>query len=206
MKNVDILIGIPCSGKSTFRNNSYNQNDIFVISRDDIRNELIKEYEIPYQDMFKKPTEEDHTIHPLYGIKTQNGTWSNIEKMNEEFKERFEFVKSQAVKEIQHGKRIVVDLTNTTKSDRQDIKDLFKDVKDVSFNAYIFEFERNLNLIKQTNQSRGLKQENVIPDFVFDGFIDKFENVDKEENFNNIIGIDGLKGLKRNNKIQRKIH
>ena len=102
MKHVDILIGIPCSGKTTFRNNSYNQNDIFVISRDDIRNQLIEEYEIPYQDMFKKPKEDDPMIHPVYGIRTQNGTWSNIEKMNADFKERFEYRKEQAVKEIEH--------------------------------------------------------------------------------------------------------
>lgn len=205
MKHVDILVGIPCSGKTTFRNNSYNQNDIFVISRDDIRNELIQEYEIPYQDMFKKPKDEDPLIHPVYGIKTQSGNWSNIEKMNADFNERFEYRKEQAVKEIEKGKRIVVDLTNTTKSERKEIIDLFKNVDNVSFNAFIFEFERNFELIKETNQIRGQKNENVIPDFVFDNFIDKFENVDLTEGFDNIKGIDGLKGLKKNQKIKRKV-
>lgn len=205
MKHVDILVGIPCSGKTTFRNNSYNQNDIFVISRDDIRNQLIEEYEIPYQDMFKKPKEDDPMIHPVYGIKTQNGNWSNIEKMNNDFKERFEYRKEQAVKEIEKGKRIVVDLTNTTKSERQEIKDLFKDIKDVSFSAFIFEFERNIKLIKETNQVRGQKNENIIPDFVFDNFVNKFENVESDEGFDNIVGIDGLKGLKKTQKIKRKM-
>ena len=205
MKNVDILIGIPCSGKSTFRRNSYNENDIFVISRDDIRNKLIEEYKIPYQDMFKKPEENDPVIHPLYGIKTQDGQWSNIAKMNEEFKERFEDVKEQAVKEVERGKRIVVDLTNTKKLERQEIKDLFKDVESVSFNAFLFEFERNLDLIKKQNQIRGQSNENVIPDFVFDGFIEKFEPVTEDEGFHNIKGIDGLKGLKKINRLKRSV-
>lgn len=205
MKNVDILIGIPCSGKTTFRNNSYNENDIFVISRDDIRNQLIEEYKIPYQDMFKKPKEEDPILHPLYGVKTQDGQWSNIQKMNADFKERFEEVKQQAVKEIQREKRIVVDLTNTTKQDRQYIKDLFKDVDGITFNAFIFEFERNISLIKKQNQVRGDKNENVIPDFVFDDFVNKFEHVTEEEGFDNIKGIDGLKGLKNINKLKRKM-
>ena len=47
--------------------------------------------------------------------------------------------------------------------------------------------------------------ENVIPDFVFDDFINKFENVDSSEGFDNIVGIDGLKGLKKTQKIKRKM-
>lgn len=146
MKHVDILVGIPCSGKTTFRNNSYNQNDIFVISRDDIRNKLIEEYEISYQDKFKKSKEDDPIIHPVYGIKTQNGNWSNIENMNNDFKERFEYRKEQAVKEIENGKRVV-----------------------------------------------------------FDNFVNTFENVETDEGFDHIVVIDGLKGLKKNQKIKRKI-
>lgn len=37
MKTIEILCGIPCSGKSTYANDYYNNNFVFSISRDDIR-------------------------------------------------------------------------------------------------------------------------------------------------------------------------
>lgn len=78
-KNVDFLIGVPCSGKTTYRNKHYTSNDFFVISRDDLREDLKEKYGFNYDDFFKKPQDGDKEDSVL-GYVTAEGNWSNVEK------------------------------------------------------------------------------------------------------------------------------
>lgn len=198
-KEVDILIGVPCSGKSTYSDNNYS-DDVFIISRDNIRHELIRKTAFKYSDFFVKPSQGDEEHH-LYGFVTDDDNWSNIKYLNRELKERFDRSISQAVSKLDHGKRVAVDLTNLTRKERDDIKSWFKEVEDVKFNAIIFDFKENLDLIKEQNKKRGMSEDKFIPNFVIDKMVESFEDISLDENFTEISFVDGLKGLKEDQKL-----
>lgn len=101
----------------------------------------------------------------------------------------------EAINQLQQGKRIIVDLTNLTEVERKEAKDIFDGIENVSFNVIVFEFHNNLPLIKKLNEDRGVNEGKVIPEFVIDKMVEKFEPVGEKEGFN-IQYIDGLKGLK----------
>lgn len=195
MRNVDLLVGIPSCGKTTHRLKEYNQDEIFIISRDDIRTQLMSEYDLTYFELFMKPKSSDPFIHDKLGVKTPEGTWSNLDRVNENLIARFESQKMEAINQLQQGKRIIVDLTNLTEVERKEAKDIFDGIENVSFNVIVFEFHNNLPLIKKLNEDRGVNEGKVIPEFVIDKMVEKFEPVGEKEGFN-IQYIDGLKGLK----------
>tara|TARA_B100000700_G_scaffold230615_1_gene255018 strand:+ start:970 stop:1590 length:621 start_codon:yes stop_codon:yes gene_type:complete len=202
-QKVEILVGIPCSGKSTYRKNKKDLENTLVVSRDDIKEQLIEEYGIDYQSMYKKPTENDPKEHPVYGVQTESGEWSKIKEMNDQLIERFDIQKKDSIKAVFEGKNVIFDLTNLTKKERSPIIEMFQDF-DVEINAINFKYEGNLDLIKKLNEKRGKETNNFIPEFIIDGMIDKIEYATKQEGFDNVKKIDGLKDLKNKQKIKRR--
>lgn len=220
MKKVTFLVGVPCSGKSTYRNSAL--SNYFCLSRDDIREELIKEfnshfslsrdniieevnkeYYLGYQDLFKKPTKNEHT-HFLYGNRTEDGQWSIIKHINQLLDSRFNQRIEQAIEFLKKNGNVVIDLLNLTKKEREHMKSKFNSISDISFNAVIFEFEKNLDLIKKLNTKRGQETGKVIPEHLYTIFLSQYQKPEKED-FDNIIKIDGLKKLKKELKIKNNI-
>tara|TARA_B100002019_G_C21265423_1_gene599143 strand:- start:1466 stop:2086 length:621 start_codon:yes stop_codon:yes gene_type:complete len=201
-QKVEILIGVPCSGKSTYRGKTYNPETTFIVSRDDIKKDLIEEYGIDYQSMYKRPQEGDPQEHPLFGVQTESGEWSKVKEMNDQLSERFDIRKKDSIKAIFEGKDVVFDMTNLTVKEREEIKDLFKDF-DVDINAINFKFEGNEKLIKELNQKRGEQTNNFIPEFIIDDMMEKCEFATLDEGFSNVVKIDGLSSLKPKPKRSR---
>lgn len=208
MPNVTFLIGVPCSGKSSYRNT--NLKDYFSISRDDIRDQLIKEFNddfslsrdnitenlnLNYSDLFKKPNENENE-HPLYGLKTEDGQWSILKHINQLLTERFNQRLYDAIEFAKNNGNVVIDLLNLSKKEREELKSKFSSIKNISFNAIIFEFEKNMDLIKKLNTKRGQETGKVIPDHLYTVFVAQYNKPEKEE-FDKIIEIDGLKNLKK---------
>lgn len=202
-KKVELFIGVPCSGKSTHLENNYNQDEIFVISMDNIRYEYAEKTGLSYSDFFKRPS-EDETVHPVFGEKTEKGNWFLIETLNDEMHKAFKNRIDQSTSALEHGKRVIVDMTNLTKSVRAGVRKWFDDVEDVKFSATIFDFEENLDLIKSQNKIRGKEQDKFIPDFVIDNMVKSYEPIELSENITEVKFVDGLKGLKEDRAYRQK--
>lgn len=194
-KRVDMFIGLPCSGKSTYFKKHYDDEDTFVVSMDNIRFEYAAKTGISYSEQHYRPRDGEMT-HERFGERTSKGQWSVLAKMNEQMHRDFYQATRQAAREVAAGKRVVVDMTNLTISGRKKVKKWFKKVKDVSFHAVVFEFEQNIDLIKSQNIIRGKEQDKVIPEKVIDDMMAIFQPVSEEEDFASITYIDGLAGLK----------
>ena len=192
-KIVETFIGVPCSGKSS-KLNEYDSEKTFVISRDDIRYQLIKNTDFSYSDLFLRPGEGD-VKHDKLGIVTESGEWSKVAFLNKRLIELFDLRTKQASLALNEGNKVVVDLVNLTKKERNSIKEWFKDIKDVEHHAVVFDYENNLDVIKKQLLVREKKEDKSIPFFVIENMILKSEPIEDNE-FAKIIEVDGLKGLK----------
>tara|TARA_Y100001960_G_scaffold333445_1_gene438611 strand:- start:4894 stop:5547 length:654 start_codon:yes stop_codon:yes gene_type:complete len=202
-KVVDLLIGLPCSGKSTYRDAEYNHQDTFVISMDDIRERYCEKTGVSYLDLFLKPKEGDKE-HPLFGKVTKNGNWELIEAINKNMHKDFERSIRMSLTALNEGKRVVVDMKNITKKERKTVLKWFKDEGEVHFRGIIFEYKENFDLIKSQNKIRGKETGKVIPDFVLDKLKEDYTPVDLGEGITEILFVDGLKGLKKEYKSELK--
>lgn len=194
-KIVDLLIGIPCSGKSTYTNSEYNKDKIFIISMDNIRYRYAEKKGLSYKDLFEKPN-EDEFHSKKFGKKTKSGNWELVEYLNEEMKKDFSRDIRMSRTALDEGKRVVVDMTNLKKKDRKSVRSWFKDDKDIKFRAIIFEFEENIDLIKKQNRIRSKTDDKIIPESVIDNMITTYNPIDLDENIHELVFVDGLKGLK----------
>lgn len=202
---VEFLIGVPCSGKSHYRRNSFSDEQVFIISRDDIREQLIEEYGIGYQNLYTKPKEGDPKEHPVFGVQTENGEWSKIVEMNQELKDRFEQQKINSLKALYEGKKVIVDLTNLTKQERSDLIQIFKKFGAHDITATVFKFDGNEEYIFKMNQIRGEQTNNVIPDFIIQGMMDKYEAPSLSEGFSEIKLVDTYADFKPSEKLKSQM-
>lgn len=202
-KKVDIFVGIPCSGKSTHIKNNYDKENTVVISRDKIRYKYAEKTGFKYSELFLKP-KEGEVQHELYGDITKEGNWSTLEILNDVIAEEFQSNIRKATSEVEHGKHIVIDLTNLTRLERQEAMGWFEDIDEVKFKAVVFGFRDDMDLIKEQNKLRGLSEDKFIPDFVIDKMAKSFEPIELTEGFSEIEFVEGLEGLKNDQKIKSK--
>lgn len=203
-KVVELLVGIPCSGKSTYREKEYDHDKIFVISSDDIKEKYVKNTGVDYLELYTKP-KEGETYHPIFGEKTESGNWFLIEEINKNISKDFNKMIRMSMTALNEGKKVVVDLTNLNKKDRKSVQNWYKDEENVKFNAVVFEFEDNFELIKKQNRKRAQHENKTIPDYVLDNMRKKYMPIDLDEKISKIQFIDGLKDLKTELKQEKKI-
>ena len=168
-KIVTVLVGPPCSGKSTYlKTLDYD----FVISSDDIVEVLCRQHSLQYHQYFKLPS--DHFL---------------IEQHNKIFNELV--VKSH---EYDH---VVWDLTNLTRKSRAKIfahypsalfrAVVFRDISQGQSKQDKHSFER---LLLERNQARFRRNGKFVDEAILKKMVKKFEMVDKSEGFTeiNVIG------------------
>lgn len=191
---VHFLIGVPCSGKSTYRSRYF--KDAFIVSRDDIREQIQLEKNVDYADFFVKPLETDPESHPKFGLKTVEGHWSLVKEINYLMDQRYNQSLDTAKILITQGTEIVIDLLNLRSKERLILINLFKSISsEITFHAYVFEFENNLPLILKLNQKRFEETNKLIPEHLYTFFIEGYQKPE-EEFFQSIQYIDGLSFLK----------
>lgn len=202
-KVVEFLVGLPCSGKSTYLNENYKEEDIYVISMDNIRYEYAKKLDWTYDELFKRPNETDierGNTHKKYGSITENKNWERVEHINKMMANDFSSSVRRSQTALNEGKRVVIDMTNLTRKERTKARKWFKDIEEVKFAAVIFDFEENMDLIKEQNRIRGKAENKYIPDFVITQMAEKYMPIEMDENITEIKFVDGLKGLKEEKK------
>lgn len=203
---IEILSGVPCCGKSTYTQNKYPD---FVINRDDVRFNILKEYQgkYVYSDFFVHPSfDVNGEIIPYdekYGIVTENKKFSVVDELNDKLQKEFELLIKSANKSLEKGGYIIVDLLCATVKERKEVIDWFP--KGTTFTSVVFEVKENKNLILELNEKRGIIQEKFIPSSIIENFIDKFEKPTKDEGFSSIIEVDGLNNLKNKIKYKQKL-
>lgn len=204
-KEVEFLIGVPCSGKSSYLTKMYLENEIFIISRDNIRDDILKEQGLLYTDFFSQPREGE-TEHEKYGTVMENGMWSLVFELNKELNTRYLKMLSDAKIEILKGKKIVVDMLNLSAKGRRKLKSHFtlnKKNTDIKFSAVIFEYKDNLALIEKQLKVRAAEENKSISFNFVMSLVKNMKPLDESE-FDCVTHVDGLSDLKKTIKNKNK--
>lgn len=190
-----LLVGPPAVGKSTFVAEHY--PDAFVVSRDDIVQEVADEYGLTYNDLFEIPANDvpKGYRHPRFGVAHEGrpGSWKNEKglvwskvasasgKVNRRFFERCKEAKLQAGD-------VVVDMTNMHRKARKDARRWApKGHRKV---AVLFEWDEELVKERARHREKELRKQGIfksISDDVFERMFDSFEEPTKVEGYEEII-------------------
>ena len=212
-KNIYILVGPPSVGKSTWISKRFEHIKPFVISRDNIVDEIANEYGFTYDDMFHRPDEGSKLgdVDPKFGtiIKTPNTKvddvefshliYDNVWKANVQV---FRILRDQIL-EARGKDNIVIDMTNMTPSERKKSLKIIKGIED-EYNkiAVVFNFKGIEDIIKKVNKKRSEEIKarggtKTIPEYVYDRLFSIYQDVKLEEGFDRIEYVDNTEILKR---------
>lgn len=199
-KKIYILIGPPAVGKSTWVKNNLSSQDLHVINRDEIVEEVAEELGLTYDDMFSVPGEDkkEGDVDDKFGTVIKSPSWMTWQKLsydkiseaNQEIQRRLDRRISESL-----GKScVVVDMTNMTKKSRKGILDKvlaatgsgykkiavdfeFKGFEDVIYSAS----EKRSREYKQRGKSKTISKQ------VLNRMFSHYESVDSSEGFDEII-------------------
>jgi tRNA uridine 5-carbamoylmethylation protein Kti12 len=162
-RNFYVLVGPPAVGKSTWM--SKNVKKPYVISRDNLVDEVASENGLTYDDLFS----------PEY------------EHLSKEVNRRLAYRVKSAYRSNQD---IVVDMTNMNKRSRQNaFTCIYGNEDEFHKVAVIFEFKGKLDKIKQTSAERFKQTGKKIPDSVIDSMAERYEEPELSEGFDQIIKV-----------------
>jgi predicted kinase len=200
-KELVVLVGPPAVGKSTYIANKFDSKDVFVVSRDDIVDEVAKSMGLTYDDMFALPPKDSIPNTSVEGMEKYGlvekaplwMTWTKVvykkivdanEIINSQLKQKFK-------EAVDSGKNVVVDMTNMTAKIRQSALNYAKD-KDFFRRAVVFTFAES-DLPEIFNRMRKRSAEiaskggsKTIGEDVVHRMIKSFEKVSPEEGFDKV--------------------
>lgn len=199
-KKIYILIGPPAVGKSTWVKNNLGNQDLHVINRDEIVEEVAEENDLTYDDMFAKPGQDKNIgdKQEKYGEVIQSPSWmtwqplswSKISELNTEIQKRFD----QKVSDSSGKSCVVVDMTNMSKKSRKGILDKVIAATGSEYKkiAVDFEFRGFEGVIKSAAKRRSEEYKSrgsskTIGDDVIDRMISQYEPPTLDEGFDEII-------------------
>jgi len=203
-KKLLVLVGPPSVGKSTWIKN--NVSNPYIISRDDIVEDVAEEYGLTYDDLFASPKEDEiGSEHPVYGKVIDSPKWMPFSKLsyqviadaNKEIMERFE----QRVVNAKEHDNVIVDMTNMGTNPRKNILNKLKPVipnhKKI---AVVFNFKGGEDIIKKMAQRRSdeyksMGKSKTIPPHVFDNMFKNYQEVTTQEGFDDIIYVDNIPSM-----------
>ena len=171
-RKIYVLVGPPGIGKSTWIRQ--NISNAYIISRDDIVDEIRKEAGLKYDDMFKPEAKELN------------------KKVNNLLSDRFKNAEKS-------GQDIVVDMTNMGANSRKSaltaITGFEKDFEKI---AVVFDHRGKENLVRQSVRRRAKEiGDKTLGDHIVNGMMNRFEMPVPEEGFDDIIIVDPTSALNR---------
>ena len=207
-RKIFVLIGPPSIGKSTWVKN--NVEDPYIISRDDIVEEVSARHGFVYDEMFTAPPEDAKLgdVDEKFGtviesppfMKWQPLSYDKIFSANGEVQKLFLKRVSGAHPSEQD---VVVDMTNMYVNSRKNalkaIEGYEEEYKKI---AVVFEFKGGEDIIKKMAKKRAelAKQagkNKTIPDHVIDKMMTNFAEVSPEEGFDEVIRVNTIADLKK---------
>jgi len=200
-KELVVLVGPPAVGKSTYIARKFDPNDVSVVSRDDIVDEVAKGMGLTYDDMFVLPPSDavpNTSVGGMekYGMVKKAPLWMNWTKVVfQKIYDANETINSQLQNKFQEavdsGKNVVVDMTNMTAKIRQNALRYAKD-KDFFRRAVVFTFAES-DLPEIFNRMRKRSAEiaaaggsKTIGEDVIHRMIKSFEQVSPSEGFDKV--------------------
>ena len=207
-KKIYVLVGPPSVGKSTWIKNKFVEEP-YIINRDQIVEDVAKEYGWTYDDMFMAPPtgskigDED----PIYGtvipspkwMGWQPKSWSKVLEANDKVKILMD---QRIAGAVPSNKNIVVDMTNLTPSARASALSAIKGFEsDYIKVAVVFDFagaeddiiEVAKQRAEQAKQSGGAK---TIPEHVHRKMFESFKAPHESEGFHELEQVDNRKLMK----------
>lgn len=208
-RKIYVLVGPPSIGKSTWIAKNLDINNTYIISRDDVVDDIARSYGWTYDDMFKVPPPESNLgdMHPDWGevIKSPSYmTWqplsySNVLEANKELKTEFD---RRVAAAADSGKDIVVDMTNMSAGSRKAALNAIKG-RESEFTkvAVVFPFQGAEDVLKNITKRRGAEIEarggkKTIPPSVIDRMTSTFQNVSPDEGFDEVVEFDNRDALR----------
>ena len=211
-KNFYVLVGPPSIGKSYWISKNFKNINHFVISRDNIVDEVSKSYNFTYDDMFHRPKEGSKLgdTDPKFGTiittphtKVEDVEFSNLiyDKVWQANEEVFRRLRDEMI-EARGKDNIIVDMTHMIPSERRKSLKIVEGLED-EYNkiAVVFNFKGIEDVIKKVNKKRSeeIKKQGgtkTIPDYVYDRLFSIYQPVTFRENFDKIIHVDNTETLK----------
>ena len=199
-KKIYILIGPPAVGKSTWVKNNLSNQDLHVINRDEIVEEVAEELGLTYDDMFSVPGEDkkEGDVDDKFGTVIKSPSWMTWQKLSydkiSEANQEIQIRLDRRISESLGKSCVVVDMTNMTKKSRKGILDKvlaatgsgykkiavdfeFKGFEDVIYSAS----EKRSREYKQRGKSKTISKQ------VLNRMFSHYESVDSSEGFDEII-------------------
>jgi predicted kinase len=215
-KKMYVLVGPPSVGKSTWIK-SLNNNDVIIINRDEIVEDVAEKNGLTYDEMFINPSSETSEIgdvHPKYGEVIQappHMPWTDLayDKLVKINGYVHYLLTTKIEQAVNSGNDIVVDMTNMNKGSRKRALKFLGDKSDEYQKiAVVFKFQGAEHIIKKVasiraQQYKDAGKSKTIGDEVFDMMFKSYEEPTTEEGFDDIIYVDNTKQLElviKNNK------
>lgn len=207
-KKIYVLVGPPSVGKSTWTSKQFDTKP-YIISRDDIVDQVASSKGWTYDEMFMLPPPDSKIgeVDEKYGEVVKSPpyiSWSPISfdkvlEANDAVQKKFLSHVSGATSS---GKDIVVDMTNMNSGSRKNALRAIKGSEgEYEKIAVVFEFKGIENIIKKVSKKRAeaakrMGKSKNIPDNVFDMMFSSYEHPTTAEGFDKVISVDNSKALK----------
>ncbi len=208
-KTIYVLVGPPSVGKSTWIKQTFVDVDPYIINRDEIVEQVAKDYGWTYDDLYVAPLPEqvEGDVSEKYGTVVKSPeymTWQplsydKVMEANGKVAELF----SKKVSEAKGQENIVVDMTNMNAGSRVGALKAIEGVEhEYRKVAVVFNFKGSEDIIKKVAQKRaeeakkqGLSK--TIPPEAFDRMFKSFQEVSPEEGFDEVVNVDNTEKLKQ---------
>lgn len=208
-RKIFVLVGPPSVGKSTWISRTFGDMKPYIISRDDVADDVAASHGWTYDDMFEPPPADAKIgdTDEKYGKVVKSPSWmtrrplsySGVLDANNEVQSKFSDMVTRAV---DSGLDIVVDMTNMSARARQGAlaaikghEDEFKKV------AVVFPFQGAEDAVKAVAAKRAAATKaaggsKTVPPDVIDDMMKAFERVAPEEGFDEVVEFDNRAKLR----------
>jgi len=207
-KKIFILVGPPSVGKSTWIKKYFGADKPYVISRDDIVEDVAEKMGFTYDDLFEKPNIDAHIgdMHDKYGKVIESPPWMSFTKLS--YQKIADANKSvidlfdERVKNASGQKNIVVDMTNIGTISRKNILNKLSPISDgYKKIAVVFNFKGGEDIIKKMAQKRSeeyksMGKSKTLPPEVIDKMFSNYQEIQNDEGFDEIIHVDNIPSMK----------
>lgn len=207
-KKIFVLVGPPSTGKSRWIKNTFEEPP-FVISRDDIVDEVAAEHGWTYDDLMTNPPPDAEigSVDEKFGEvmpAPREYSWTklvyaDVLDANKEVQFRFNRRVAEAPTVSDN---IVIDMTNMNSGARKNNLRQFKDLQNYEKIAVVFEFQGIEDSILKVAEKRAAKEKlkgksKTIPQSVLTNMMAKFSRPTKAEGFDKIISVDKRELLRK---------
>jgi hypothetical protein len=208
-RKIYVLVGPPSVGKSTWIDRTFKDSKPYIISRDDIAEDVAAGMGWTYDDMFQAPPKDAQLgdAHPQFGevepspayMTWQPLSYSRVSAANREIGSAFG---ARVAGAAGSGRDIVVDMTNMNTSSRKSALAAIKGREDEFERiAVVFPFQGAEDAVQRVsqiraNRARAQGKSKTVPPAAIARMMSAYEPVSPEEGFDAVIEFDNRAALR----------